>query len=341
MIRILHAMAGARVGGAEEFFSRLLPALAQTGVSQTAAIRTNGKRERILKDAGIPFEIHRFGGIFDWTTRRRFKRQADKYAPDVIFAWMSRAAKFCTPGKYLIIGRLGGYYNLKYYNKCDHLVANTEHICQYIAGLGWPESQIHYLPNFVDGTPGEAIDRSMMNTPSDAPLLLALGRLHSNKAFDVLLEALVSVPRAYLWIAGEGPEQLALKNLAKQLDISDRVKFLGWRSDTNNLLASCDLLVCSSRVEPLGNVVLEAWAQKKPVVATEATGPKALIQTGLNGLLTPLNDASALSTSIQSVLSSEDHATALAEQGFRTYNEKFTEERVTSLYRNFFAVVTR
>ena len=41
-------MAGARVGGAEEFFARLLPALAQTGVSQTAAIRTNGTRERLL-----------------------------------------------------------------------------------------------------------------------------------------------------------------------------------------------------------------------------------------------------------------------------------------------------
>ena len=87
--------------------------------------------------------------------------------------------------------------------------------------------------------------------------------------------------------------------------------------------------------------MLEAWAQKKPVVATEATGPKALIQTGLNGLLTPLNNASALSTSIQSVLSSEDHATALGEQGFRAYEKNFTEKRVTSLYRNFFSVVTR
>ena len=149
------------------------------------------------------------------------------------------------------------------------------------------------------------------------------------------------MPGTYLWIAGEGPEQLALKNLAKQLGISDRVKFLGWRSDTNNLLASCDLLVCSSRVEPLGNVVLEAWAQKKPVVATEATGPKALIQTGLNGLLTPLNDSSALSSSIRSVLSSGDYATALAEQGFQAYEKNFTEERVTSLYRNFFTVVTK
>ena len=334
-------MAGARVGGAEEFFSRLLPALAQTGIGQAAAIRTNSKREKTLKDAGIPFEIYRFGSIFDWTTGRRLQRQATEYAPDVIFAWMSRAAKFCTPGKHLIVGRLGGYYDLKYYHKCDHLVANTEHICQYIAGLGWPESQIHYLPNFVDDTPGEAVDRSIMNTPNDAPLLLALGRLHSNKAFDVLLEALVSLPRTYLWIAGEGPEQTSLKNLAKQLGISDRVKFLGWRSDTNNLIASCDLLVCSSRVEPLGNVVLEAWAQKKPVVAAEATGPKALIKTGFNGLLTPLNDASALSSAIQSVLSSGDLATAIAEQGFQAYEKNFTEARVTSLYRNFFKVVTR
>ena len=334
-------MAGAQFGGAEEFFSRLLPALARTGVNQTAAIRANYQREKILKNASIPFKKYRFGNIFDWQTGPQLRQQTKAYAPDLVFAWMSRAAKFCTPGEYLIIGRLGGYYDLKYYRKCDHLIGNTEHICRYITERGWPENRVHYLPNFVDGTPGNAIDRSTINTPSDVPLLLALGRLHNNKAFDVLIKALVTLPTTYLWLAGEGPQRQVLANLAIKLGVYDRIRFLGWRPDTNDLLASCDILVCSSRLEPLGNVVLEAWAQKKPVVAAMATGPKSLIKSGVNGLLTPVDDASALSSAIKSVLSSKEQLNELAEGGFKTYKKAFTEDRVTSLYSNFFTAVSK
>src|SRR5262249_21892087 len=171
------------------------------------------------------------------------------------------------------VGRLGGYYDLKYYSTCQHLVGNTEDIIRYIRDKGWPAERVHYVPNFVNGSNTDPEDRAQHDTPADAPLLLALGRFHTNKGFDTLLRALVDLPDAYLWLAGEGPEQKNLVDLAHELDVLSRTRFLSWRSDPAPLFAAADAIVVPSRKEPLGNVVIEAWARAKPVIASLTEGP--------------------------------------------------------------------
>ena len=95
-------------------------------------------------------------------------------------------------------------------------------------------------------------------------------------------------------IAGEGPERAALLELARREGVADRLHLPGWRTDTAALLAAADLLVCPSRHEPLGNVVIEAWSARRPVVAAAADGPRELIISGRDGLLVPPEDPSAL-----------------------------------------------
>ena len=177
---------------------------------------------------------------------------------------MSRAASACPKGDFVHVGRLGGYYDLKYYRSCDHLVANTRDIADYITRAGWPAERVHYLPNFAPHERAAPVARASLGTPETAPLALALGRLHRSKGFDVLLGALKSSPCFHLWLAGEGEERAALEARVAELRIGGRVKFLGWREDVPALLAACDMLVCPSRHEPLGNVVLEAWAARCP-----------------------------------------------------------------------------
>lgn len=332
-------MAGAKHGGAEAFFCRLVPSLARAGLEQETAIRPYKERLKTLEYANIPTHRLAFGGWLDFQTRGRLKRCIEIFSPDILFAWMSRAARFCPTGNHTIVGRLGGYYDLKYYHKCNHLIGNTKNICDYIISAGWPAENCHYLPNFVNATLGTPIDRSIFNTPNDVPLLLAMGRLHENKAFDVLLDAVASVPGCYLWVAGDGPLHQSLLEQSKQLGVESRIRLLGWRQDTTNLLATCDIFLCPSRHEPLGNVVIEAWAQHKPVIAAAAQGPTSLITPSLNGLLFPIDDARAASDAILQVMASEDLRTTLAENGFNTYQEYFTEARVVALYQDFFEMV--
>jgi glycosyltransferase involved in cell wall biosynthesis len=337
----MQVMAGAAHGGAEAFFDRLVPALTRAGVAQCAVIRRNPERAERLRAAGLdPIELA-FGGMLDFSTGPALRRAVRDFRPDVQLAWMSRAARFCRPNGHIIAGRMGGYYDLKYYRYCHHLIGNTRDIRDYIVRSGWPAENAWYLPNFVDAAPMPPVDRASLDTPGDVPVLLSLGRLHANKGFDVLLPALQAVPRAVLWLGGVGPEEAALKRLAQSLGVADRVRFLGWRRDVGALMAAADLFVCSSRHEPLGNVVIEAWAHRVPVVAANSAGPAALIEDRESGLLVPIEDADALARAINTVLQDAALAAKLVAAGHAAYRAHYTESSVVAQYCDFFERVTR
>jgi glycosyltransferase involved in cell wall biosynthesis len=339
-MRIMQVMAGAHKGGAESFFTRLVPALERRSVTQEIIIRQDTCRATELREHGIEPIQFRFGGPLDCMTGHRLRRAITSFEPDILLSWMNRATQFCPVGDYIFAARLGGYYKLNSYRRCDHLVGNTKSICDYLVQEGWPRSRTWYLPNFVDATEAPPIPRKSLDTPEDAPLLLALGRLHVNKAFNVLLEALGQLPETYLWLAGEGPLRQSLEAQATQLGIADRVRFLGWRMDVPSLFAACDLFVCPSRHEPLGNVIIESWAQRRPLVATQSQGPRALVADGETGLLVPIDDAPGLAAAITRVLTEAELAESLVSQGRLAYEADFTEAAVVSGYMNFFESVT-
>ena len=336
-MRLLQAMAGADYGGAEEFFVRLAIALNSSVVQQRVVIRKNKLRASQLRAGGVePVELG-FGSPFDAITRWGLRGQISEFNPDIVLTWMHRAtAMLPARGKFLHVGRLGGYYNLKYYRACDHLVANTEDIANYLKNNGWNEEQVHYLPNFVTANLAPKIKREEYYTSNNATLLLALGRLHENKAFDVLLEALVQVPNAYLWIAGEGPLRQTLESEAEKLGVRPRVRFLGWRHDVAALYATADILVCPSRHEPLGNVIIEGWAHGIPVVAAKNLGPAALINNEETGILFPVDDVTALASALKRLIANDELRKRLVQNGKDIYKTKFSEKIVIEKYIKLF-----
>lgn len=339
-MRLLQAMAGAEVGGAEAFFVRLAIAFADANIEQRVIIRRDSARARALRNGGVEALELPFGGRMDFRTRPALQREIERYKPDIVLSWMSRASwatpKSPRPDGYKLIARLGGYYDLKYYRHCDYLIGNTQEIVEHIAGQGFDRDRIVYLPNFVNPPKLPAISRIGFDTPLDAPLLLAMGRLHENKAFDVLLHALAKLPEAWLWIAGEGVEAAKLSKLATELGVADRVRFLGWRNDSDALLQACDIFVCPSRQEPLGNIVLEAWAAGKPVVAAAAAGPVSLIGDDEAGLIVPVDDPDGLAAGIRALIADPANAARLAVEGHRRFEESYTEKAVVAQYQRFF-----
>lgn len=335
---VLHLLGTAGEGGAETYFLDLVAALKRAGVEEACAIRPNAGRERALRAAGVDVEVLRFGGPLDLFTRRGVAKFARREETKVALAWMNRAARHTPKGPWARIGRLGGYYNLKYYQGFDHLVANTEDIAEWIVGQGWPAGRVSCIPNFAAAPDDVApVDRATLATPADAPLLLAMGRLHEAKAHDVTLQALTEIPDAWLWIAGVGPLEGKLKSLAEALGVADRVRFLGWRTDAPALYRAADVCVFPSRYEPLGNVVIQCWAHGLPVVAAESQGPKALIETGDDGLLVPVDDPAALAASVRRLLDDPMLKIRLAEGGLARVEGEFGEAAVVAQWRALFA----
>jgi len=335
---VLHLLGTAGEGGAETYFVDLVRALASDGVTQAAALRPHAQRQAVLSEAGVAVETFGFGGPLDLLTRRGVAGFAGRQEVNVALAWMNRAARHTPKGPWARIGRLGGYYKLKYYAGFDFLVANTEDIADWVVDQGWPAGQVACIPNFAEA-PDEAapVERATLSTPADAPLLLAMGRLHEAKAHDVTLNALTRLPQAWLWIAGTGPEEARLKALAVALGVADRVRFLGWRNDPSALYRAADVCVFPSRYEPLGNVVIQAWAHGLPVAAAASQGPGALIRDGQDGLLVPIDDAEALGTAVGRLLDDPMLRIRLAQNGLERVEAEFSQAAVVAQWRDLFA----
>tara|TARA_B100000686_G_scaffold353292_1_gene458320 strand:+ start:1285 stop:2325 length:1041 start_codon:yes stop_codon:yes gene_type:complete len=341
-MKLLQTMAGGSVGGAEEFFVRLATALDQIGMNQRLVVRPNKIRNNILKQAGLSVRELKYGNRLDRGTISELTFEIDRFAPNIVLSWMGRASiisgqainRACQNP--VLIGRLGGYYKLKRFRKCNYLIANTPDIVDYLIGEGWPQERVCYVPNFVDPQKGIKIPKVELGIPENAPLLLAAGRLHTNKAFDVLLAAMAICDEVHLMIAGNGEQAGPLHRLAMDLGVHDRVRFLGWRTDMSNLMATADLLVCPSRSEPLGNIVIEAWARNLPVIAAASQGPSWLIRHNEDGVLVPVDDSNSMANAISLLCRSPKEQQRLSLSGQKRYQEEFTEEIVVKQFLSLF-----
>lgn len=332
---LMQVMAGAATGGAETFFSSLTLALHRAGQAQVVAIRHHKERAERLRQAGLEVFEFPFGGLLDWRTRPGLGALAKRQGVDAVLCWMSRASQKMPPGPYKKLARIGGYYDLKSFRDCDHIVCITPKLVDFMVAQGWPKDKCSFLPNFatLDET-AAPLERATYDTPQDAPLLLSLGRLHRNKALDVLLHALVQEPRAYLWLAGDGPEEQALKGLTHSLGLAERVRFLGWREDRSALLKTADICVFPSRIEGFGTVTPEAWAHRCPLIAADAEGPAQFVRNEDNGLLVPREDADALAKAITRIIDDTALREAVISRGQEDYLAHFSQGSSLAAYKD-------
>ena len=348
-LRVMPLLAGAAAGGAETFFVSLAGALHRAGLSVHPVVRPHADRVAALEDLGLPVRTAPFGRRLDLRTGPRLRQAVQAVRPDVVLAFMNRAAAWMPAGPHVKIARLGGYYDLKYYRRCDHLACITEDIARHVrAGharerhgreSGWPADRVHVVPNFARVEAAPPVARAAHATPEEAPLLVVPARLHPAKGLDTLLRALVQVPGAYLWIAGAGPERARLDALTANLGLGARVRFLGWREDRGALFRAADAVVFPSHHEPFGTVSLEAWAYEKPLIAADAAGPAALVRPEVDALLVPRADVDALAAALRRVLGDPGLAARLAAAGHARFEAEFTEAACVRRYCEMFARV--
>jgi len=149
----------------------------------------------------------------------------------------------------------------------------------------------------------------------DRPLVLAVGRLHPQKAFDVLVDAAVLTarrdPPPLVVVAGDGPEHAALREQIERTGAP--VRLLGRRSDVPDLLAAADVVALPSRWEARALVAQEALLAGRPLVATPVGGIPDLVRDGAR--LVPPDDAAALAAAIRDLLDDPPQAATMVERG--------------------------
>ena len=170
--------------------------------------------------------------------------------------------------------------------------------------------QFYVVLNGIDLTRFSGARPSSPSKRSE-PTMLCVASLCGRKDHATLLHAMSRLNSGRLLIAGDGELRASLQRLTVQLDIGDRVHFLGCRHDVPELMASADIYVHPSRVEGFGLAPLEAMAAGLPVITSDAPGMRELVDGA--GLTFPVGDADALAALMREVSSSADYRAQLSE----------------------------
>ncbi|THK38435.1 glycosyltransferase [Ensifer sp. MPMI2T] len=337
-MKVMHFHFG-KDGGAERFFVHLVNALAERGVEQTSVIRPHRLWRPEIEGATKIVESHfRNLSLDRLLLPRKVMHMARRDRPDALMAWAPRASELMPAYKGCIkISRLGDYPpRLDYFRNTDCLVCNTPGIAEHVRKLGW-KRDVEIISNFTNTERVEPVSRATLDTPDEAPVVMSMGRFVERKGFHTLIQAVAKVPDAYLWLLGDGEERDNLHKLATDLGVAARVRFAGWQKDTRPFLAAADIFVMASSHEPLGNVILEAWAQGTPVVSSRSEGPQWFMRDGENGLMVDIADADGFSHAIERIANDDALRASLAQRGHETLISQFSKDAITDAYLKLFA----
>ena len=240
--------------------------------------------------------------------------------------------------------RLRAWVQRRVIGACAGAVANSRFTATQLAAAGVPEGDIRVVHPAIDpeelAPPADLAEaRDRLSWP-EGPTILTTARLVERKGVDTVLRALPRVasriPDVHYMVIGDGPQRARLVELAAEVGVTGRVRFMGSVSEEQKVAALhlCDVFTMSSRDIPadppegFGIVYLEANACGKPVVAARTGGVADAVEDGVNGLLVEPNAPEPLAEALTELLGAPDRARELGETGRRRTLERFSWEVV-------------
>ena len=222
------------------------------------------------------------------------------------------------------------------YRNSRRVICISEHVREQVLEGTGPSCRTSVVYNGVDVnlfSPGG-------DAASSEPIVLSVGNLIPIKGHEVLIRAVAAIagefPALKLEIIGQGPELFRLQNLANQLQIAERVRFLGRQSREQVAAAMrrCTVFALPSRYEGLGCVYLEAMCVGKPVIGCRGQGIAEIVQHGINGFLVGPDNERELSLALAMILHDESRRRNLGAAARNTILERLTlEEQAQNLAR--------
>ena len=208
-------------------------------------------------------------------------------------------------------------------------------------GLGFRPDRIMTICNGIKKTPeeeGETIVQAVEAKETDKTVFAAIGRLSKEKGISYLIKAvsLLKQTNILCLVVGSGPEEAELKILTDSLHLSDKILFLGFRSDVKNIIRQVDFVVQPSLQEGLPLTPIEAFSQGKTVVGTDIEGTAEIIEDGVNGILVAPADEKALAEAIDRMSSDMEHRGKMEKQALQTYMNKYSFDVFADNYIKYY-----
>jgi glycosyltransferase involved in cell wall biosynthesis len=235
---------------------------------------------------------------------------------------------------------------------CDHVITVSEQQCRTLLGKGFKPNRVSVvrpgIPYLASGerhaatSHERAAARARWGLPEDAYVITAVGRLSTEKRFDLYLEmcaALVQqLPGSRFLLVGGGKQEANLRTLASTLGLDDRLTFTGLTREMESVYAATDLLALTSDTEGTPHVLLEAMGSGIPVVSTSVGGIPEFITHEEHGLLVPPGNRDALVNAVMRIHDDTTLASRLLAGGSAVAAE-FTVDRMAEGVEKVYAKV--
>jgi glycosyltransferase involved in cell wall biosynthesis len=324
---VIHLRSSAGLYGAEHVILALLPELAKLGVpSELLCLQNPYQPVQALwqraQDRGLKTAMVGCRGRLDWATIRglRARMHAQPRAiwhvhdyKSAFYVWLAR-----TGLNLKVVSTSHGHFSdtlsVNLYNRLelalmkrfDHICAVSDAMLPALRAAGISQERLSVIANGIDTArfePGvHPLDLAALGLKPDSTIFGAVMRMTPVKSPLGLVEAFATVRQhgmdVALLIAGDGPLTAAVEARVAELSLSDCVKLLGVRQDTERVHASLDAFVLSSLSEGLPLALLEAMATECPVIAS-AVGEVPEVLRGLDATLVPAGDVSALASALK------------------------------------------
>jgi glycosyltransferase involved in cell wall biosynthesis len=182
--------------------------------------------------------------------------------------------------------------------------------------------------------------RKKLGIEKNAKVVLTGGRLSPEKGLDTLISAVPRVLKECMEtrfvISGEGSEEDKLLELAKKLGVDKKVIFAGYRRDLPELIKISSIVVLPSLWEGMPNLLLEAMALKKPVIATDIGGSREIVRDAENGFLVPIRDSEKLAEKMVYLLKNNGLCRTMGDRGYGMVKEKFSADSMVKGYEELY-----
>jgi L-malate glycosyltransferase len=352
----MHIVSSLLVGGMEQFVVRIAVAQQRRGHSVSVLSVKGGELEEGLRNARVPFCV--LGSASRVLRLFRAVRFLRSHRPAIVNAhnppglrYADIARRVCAPRIVVTCHGMGfGDYTEPTafeWSITDAIVAvskasaSTSYVARH-------PNKLALIPNGVEiprTVRSRIAVRRELGLGRDVVAIM-VARLDGRKGHDTLLRAISrlndrNIPITAL-IVGDGAERASLEDMARGLGLGDReVRFLGYRVDVPDLLAASDMFVLPSITEGMPLSVLEAMAQRLPVIATPVGGVPELVESGREGFLVPVRDVAALADRMADLAGDPGLRERMARAAFHRVEADYSWARMCSAYEQLYSGVLK